>query len=99
MTIPARDSIYVRDRTHFLRGLETQIAKLRASPGNRRCVVQGLRELARLTPGCIEASRVPAIATLMADVDQFDVYRVADGLEGAVPLEVRDPFSGPATWQ
>lgn len=35
----------------------------------------------------------------MADVDQFDVYRVADGLEGAVPLEVRDPFSGPATWQ
>ncbi|KAJ5459222.1 hypothetical protein N7530_011166 [Penicillium desertorum] len=116
MTIPARDSVYVTDRTHFLRVLETQIAKLRANPGNRLFVVQGLRELARLTPGCLEASRVvgdlvfhqmccilqhlwqPAIATLLADADEFDVYRVADGLEGALPLEVRDPFSCPATW-
>ncbi|KAJ6190395.1 hypothetical protein N7519_000416 [Penicillium mononematosum] len=116
MTIPARDSVYVTDRTHFLLVLETQILKLRANPANRLFVVEGLRELARLTPGCLEASRVvgdlvfhqicctlqhlwqPAIATLLADADEFDGYRVADRLEGALPLEARDPFSRPATW-
>ena len=116
MTIPARDSVYVGERTHFLRVLETQIVKLRVNPGNRLFVVQGLRELARLTSGCLEASRVvgdlvfhqmcctlqqlwqPSIATLLANADEFDGYRVADALEGAVPPEVRDPFNCPATW-
>ena len=58
MIIPARDSVYVMDRNHFLRLLETLIDKLRANPDNRLFVVEGLRELAQLTPGCLEASRV-----------------------------------------
>ncbi|CAG8886233.1 unnamed protein product [Penicillium egyptiacum] len=116
MTKPAADSIYVRERAYFLDLLVTQIVKLRSDPGNRLFVVQGLRELSRLTPGCIEASRVvgdtlfhqicctlqplfqPAVATLLADIDEFDGYRVSDALEGAVPPEARDPFNRPATW-
>ncbi|KAJ5490263.1 hypothetical protein N7453_011088 [Penicillium expansum] len=39
-----------------------------------------------------------AIATLVGDTDPVAGFRVADALEDAVPLEVRDPFKHPATW-
>ncbi|KGO75229.1 hypothetical protein PITC_010820 [Penicillium italicum] len=38
------------------------------------------------------------IVTLLGDSDPVSGYRVADALEAAVPLEVRDPFNHPATW-
>ena len=90
--------------------------QLRSKPDLRFQVVEKLRELSLMTPGCIEASDIvgdtlfnricctlqpifyTAIATLLGNISTVCVLIVADELEAAVPWEVRNPWSHPATW-
>ncbi|KAJ5494489.1 hypothetical protein N7463_010576 [Penicillium fimorum] len=52
------DSVYSGDRHYYMQLLEPQIMELRARLDLRTRVLDGLRELSLLTPGCIDAALV-----------------------------------------
>lgn len=58
MPLAQPDSIYRRERSYYLDILQSQINRLRTNPARRLQVVDHLKELSQLTPGCIEASLV-----------------------------------------
>ncbi|CAI7610433.1 unnamed protein product [Penicillium glandicola] len=103
MTRAAPDSVYARDRTYFLNLLQRQVMDLRSGPSLRPLVIERLRELSQMIPGCIEASHIPifhiVIAILCQDDDPIRGYIVADQLERAIPVEIRDPTGHLAKWQ
>ncbi|KAJ5827427.1 hypothetical protein N7447_004190 [Penicillium robsamsonii] len=104
-SIAAVDSVYSADRHYYMQLLERQVMELRAHPDLRTRVLDGLRELSLLTPGCIEAALVTGDAVfhqLCSTIKPYILAAIAtlseDNADPASGLMVADQLEKVVPW-
>ncbi|KAJ6142965.1 hypothetical protein N7471_002418 [Penicillium samsonianum] len=105
MTIPARDSMYGRERKDYLDLLQSQVMKLRADPSLRLHVVERLRDLHRMTPGCLEGSQVVSdtlfhqICCTLQPLYRIAIATLIGDSDPASVYRVADMLEGAVPWE